>query len=177
MNFRKFLLAVSIAFGCFLISCSGQPKPPGPCTVNCPGGNATLSLTLVAAPLTPPPGTNLLSFRADLNTITLSPSSGAAVNVPLNSATFSVDLTRLTGDSAFLGTSVTVPAGTYSSIAISLSNPVVTFCTQTQGATGCAAGSVATVTGASAAPSISSLPFPLTLSTSQKAGLAIQVNL
>ncbi len=177
MNFRKFLLALSLAFGCFLISCSGQPKPPGPCTVNCPGGNATLSLTLVAAPLTPPPGTNLLSFRADINTVTLTPSSGAAVNIPLNSATFSVDLTRLTSDSSFVGTSATVPAGSYTSIAVSLSNPVVTFCTQTLGATGCAAGSVATVTGASAAPSISSLPFPLTLSTNQKAGLAIQVNL
>ncbi len=177
MNFRKFLLAPSIAFGCLLISCSGLPNPPGPCTVNCPGGTATLSLTLVAAPLTPPPNTNLLSFSANVNTITLTPSTGAAVNIPLNSTTFSVDLTRLTSDSAFLGTSATVPAGSYTSIAISLSNPVVTFCTQTLGATGCAAGSVATVTGASAAPSISTSPFPLTLSANQKTGLAIQVNL
>jgi len=74
--------------------------------------------------------------------------------------------------------SATVPAGSYSSITVSISNPVVTFCTQTQGNTGCAPNSVATISGgAAAAPQITSAPFPLTLSANQQTGLAINFNL
>jgi hypothetical protein len=99
------------------------------------------------------------------------------VNIPLNSTAFSVDLTRLQSDSAFLGASATVPAGSYTSVAVSISNPVVTFCTQTSGAIGCAASSVKTITGAAAAPVISTAPFPLTLSGSQQTGLAINLSI
>jgi hypothetical protein len=134
-------------------------------------------LTLTAAPLTPPPSTNLLSFIVDIASITLTPSTGSAVNIPLNTAAFSVDLTKLQSDSAFLGTSATVPAGSYTSMTVSLSNPVVTFCTQTSGTTGCAAGSLATISGAAAAPLISSAPFPLTLTANQQTGLTINFNL
>jgi hypothetical protein len=138
---------------------------------------ATLSVTLTAAPLTPPPNTNLLSFTVDVNTITLTSSSGTNVNIPLNATSFIVDLTKLQSDSAFLGTSATVPAGSYTSITVSLSNPAVTFCTQTSGNAGCAAGSVARISGAAAAPKISSTPFPLTLTSNQKTGLAINFDL
>src|ERR1700687_3718685 len=130
MNFRiafVALLLLSVA----LVSCSGVPKT---CTVNCGGGGtATLSMTITAAPLTPPPNTNLLSFIVDVNTITLTSSTGTNVNIPLNNTSFSVDLTKLQSDSAFLGTLATVPAGSYASITVSLSSPVVTFCTQTLG--------------------------------------------
>jgi Domain of unknown function (DUF4382) len=175
MNFRlafAALLLLSVA----LASCSGLPKT---CTVNCGGGgNATLSVTLTAAPLTPPPNTNLLSFIVGVNTITLTTSTGTNVNIPLNNTSFSVDLTKLQSDSAFLGTSATVPAGSYTSMTVSLTNPVVTFCTQTLGNTGCAAGSVTTISGgAAAAPIISSAPFPLTLTANQQTGLALNFNL
>jgi len=132
---------------------------------------------MTAAPLTPPPNTNLLSFIVDVNTVTLTSSSGSTVNIPLNSPAFSVDLIKLQSDSAFLGTSATVPAGSYASMTVSLSNPVVTFCTQASGNTGCAAGSTATVSGGAAAPVVSSAPFPLTLAANQRTGLAINFNL
>jgi hypothetical protein len=132
---------------------------------------------MIATPLTPPPNTNLLSFIVDVNTVTLTSSSGSAVNIPLNATNLAVDLTKLQSDSAFLGTSAVIPAGSYSSISVSISNPVVTFCTQTAGTTGCAAGSVTTITGAAATPKISSAPFPLTLTSNQKTGLAINFNL
>ncbi len=132
---------------------------------------------MTAAPLTPPPNTNLLSFVVDVNTITLTSSTGTNVNIPLNNTTFSVDLTKLQSDSAFLGTSATVPAGSYTSMSVSLSSPVVTFCTQTAGNTGCASGSVTTISGATAAPKITTAPFPLTLTANQKTGLAINLNL
>src|SRR5467141_2799365 len=174
MNFRivfAALLLLSVA----LVSCSGSPKSP--CTTNCVGGTATLSVTMTAVPLTPPPNTNLLSFIVDVNTITLTSSTGTNVNIPLNNTSFSVDLTKLQSDSAFLGTSATVPAGSYTSMSVSLSSPVVTFCTQTSGNTGCAAGSVATISGATAAPKITTAPFPLTLTANQKTGLAVTLKI
>src|SRR5258708_7207547 len=176
MNFRKGFAALVLLFAVALISCSGAPKP---CTVNCGGGGtATLSVAFRAAPLTPPPNTNLLSFIVDVNTITLTSSTGTIVNIPLNSTSLSVDLTKLQSDSAFLGTSATVPAASYTSMTVSLSNPVVTFCTQTLGNTGCATGSIATISGgAAAAPKISSAPFPLTLTSNQQTGLALTFNL
>jgi hypothetical protein len=63
-------------------------------------------------------------------------------------------------------------------MSVSLSNPVVTYCTQTSGTSGCAAGTVATFSGgAAAAPVISSTPFPLTITANEQTGLAINLNL
>src|SRR6267154_80142 len=177
MNFRKVSALLLSVCAMSLVACSG--KPTQPCTVNCGGGGtATLSVTFTAAPLTPPPNTNLLSFFVDVNTITLTPATGAAINIPLNATAVGVDLPRLQSDSIFLGTAATVPAGSYSGITLSISNPVVTFCTQTLGNLGCAPNSVSTISGgAAAAPQITSAPFPLTLSANQKTGLAINFNL
>jgi hypothetical protein len=176
VNFRFVFASLLLLSAVSLTSCSGLKTP---CTVNCGGGGtATLSVTLRAAPLSPPPNTNLLSFIVDINTITLTSSTGSTVNIPLNATSIGVDLTKLQSDSVFLGTSATVPAGTYASMTVSLSNPVVTFCTQTAGNTGCAPGSVTTLSGgAAAAPKITSAPFPLVLSANQKTGLAINFNL
>lgn len=176
MNFRTVLASLLSISAISLVACSGPKNSPSPGGGG--GGTATVSLTLTAAPLTPPPNTNLLSFSVDVNTITLTSSTGASVNIPLNATTFTVDLTKLQSDSAFLGTSATVPAASYSSMTVSISNPLVTFCTQTTGNSGCAPNSVTTLSGgAAAAPKISSAPFPLTLSASQKTGLAINFNL
>src|SRR5882762_4327148 len=172
MNFRNVLASLLSISAISLVACSG-PKNPSPPPG---GGTATVSFTLTAAPLTPPPSTNLLSFIVDVNTITLTSSTGTNVNIPLNAASFSVDLTKLQSDSAFLGTSATVPAGSYTSMSVSLSSPVVTFCTQTAGNTGCASGSVTTISGATAAPKITTAPFPLTLTANQKTGLAVTLN-
>ena len=176
MNFPKVFASFLFLCALSLVACSG--KSTQPCTTNCGGsGTATLSVTLTAAPLVPPPNTNLLSFLVDINTITLTPATGKAVNIPLNATAVGVDLTKLTSDSAFLGLSATVPAASYSSMTVSLTNPVVTFCTQTLGNSGCAPNSLATITGAAATPAITTAPFPLTLSASQKTGLAINLNL
>jgi Domain of unknown function (DUF4382) len=174
MNFRNVFTSLLSLSAITLVACSG-PKNPSPPPG---GGTATVSFTLTAAPLTPPPSTNLLSFIVDVNTITLTSSSGTNVNIPLNATSFSVDLTKLQSDSAFLGTSASVPAGSYTSITVSLSNALVTFCTQLQGNIGCAPGSVTTISGGAAAtPKITSAPFPLTLTANQKTGLAINFNL
>jgi Domain of unknown function (DUF4382) len=174
MNFRKILASLLSLYALSLLACSGsnknQPSPGG-------GGTATLALTFRATPLSPPPNTNLLSFFVDINTITLTPTTGKAINIPLNATSFGVDLTKVQSDSVFLGASATIPAGSYSSIAVSITNPALTFCTQTLGNIGCASGSVATISGAAAAPQITSAPFPLTLTVNEKTGLAINLNL
>src|SRR5260370_8051267 len=117
-----------LLFAVHLMSCSGAPKNTPP-----PGGSATFSVTMTAVPLTPPPNTNLLSFVVDVNTITLTSSTGSTVNIPLNAANLSVDLTKLQSDSVFLGASATVPPASYTNITVSISNPLVTYCTQTPG--------------------------------------------
>lgn len=156
-----------------LASCSGLPKgttPPG-------GGNATLSATLGAVPFTPPPGTNILSFAVTLSGISLTPANGGSnVNIPLNSTTFIVDLTKLQSDSALLGEVLAnVPAGTYNKITVGVTTVVVTYCTQTSpGTAGCSTGTVAQVTQAASIPSTSS--FSLTLASNQKTGVQIQFN-
>jgi hypothetical protein len=48
---------------------------------------------------------------------------------------------------------------------------------QTQGITGCAAGSVTTLSGPSAMPIITTFPFPLVVTRAQNTGLAISVNM
>ncbi|HLZ91149.1 MAG TPA: DUF4382 domain-containing protein [Candidatus Acidoferrum sp.] len=176
MIVRKIFAALLLLSVAFLTSCSGLPKK-STCTSNC-GGTATMSMTMRATPPPPPPNTNLLSFVVDVNTVTLTSSNGTTFNIPLNATSLSVDLTKLQSDSILLGTSAAVPADTYASITVSLSNPVVTFCTQTQGNTGCAPGSVATISGGAAAtPAFSSKPFPLTVTANQKTALAINLNI
>ena len=175
MKVRKISAALLVLSAAFLASCSGLPKS----TTGGGGGGvtATVSVTMTAVPLSPPPNTNLLSFMVDVNTITLTSSNGSNVNIPLNATNFSVDLTKVQSDSAFFGTSATVPTGSYTSASVSISNPVVTFCTQTAGTTGCTPGSVTTITGAAATPKITTAPFPLTLTSNQKTGFAINFNL
>jgi len=113
-------------------------------TSNGQSGNIALVLTLRAIPLTPPPNTNLLSFSVTVIEVSMTQSTGQSVGVPLNSDLYQVDLTKLQSDSAFLGSSAAIPAGTYTNMVVGLSNPVVTYCTQTQGITGCAPASVKT---------------------------------
>src|SRR5258707_11416962 len=66
-----------------LASCSGAPGGGG--VSNCGGGNATLSLVLTATPPDPTLGISVQAFAATVSGISLNPSTGASVNVPLNS--------------------------------------------------------------------------------------------
>jgi len=158
-----------------LASCSGRVQ--GHVVSGAQGNNATLALTLRAIPLIPPPDTNLLSFRATIIAVSLTPEAGGSINVPLNSSLYEIDVTKLQSDTAFLALSTAIPPGSYTNMVISLLNPSVTYCTQTQGRAGCTPGSVTTLTGQPATPIISTIPFPLMLVRGQTTGLAIVLNL
>lgn len=138
------------------------------------GSGTGLIVTLRATPA--PSNANLLAFSTTVEGISLTPSTGGSVSVPLNSDLYRVDLTRLQSDTAFLAFTNTIPAGTYTSMVVSLSNPAVTFCTQTQGITGCAEGGVSILSGGPAIQVISAAPFPLVVARGQSMGLAVNIS-
>ena len=176
MNSKHCAMLVAFAAVFALSSCSGLGNV---CKVNCGGGgngDASLSLTLAAEPLTPPPGTSILSFVVVINSVSLTPSSGGSVvNIPLNNSAFAVDLTRLQSDSAYLGQYInSVPAGTYTTVTMGITSAVVTYCTVTSGTPGCNTGSITQLAAAAGAPSTST--FSLTLAANQQAGLRVVIN-
>ena len=170
MNSKRSVVLVAIAAIFSLTSCSGTKHGGGG-----GGGNASLNLTLAAVPLTPPPGTSILSFAVTINSVSLTPSTGGSdVSIPLNASTYSVDLTRLQSDSSFLGQSVNnVTAGTFNQLSVNLS-AVVTYCAATSGTPGCNPGSVAQISKSFATPTTSN--FSLTLASNQQAALRVLIN-
>ncbi len=168
MNHTKTLFLFTLLAVLALSACSGVPA--GPCTVNCtPTGNATLSITLQAKPLAPPPNTNIISYSLTVAGLTLTPASGNPINIP---GPFTFDMVRLQSDSGFLGT-VVVPAGTYTSLTLSFTDAVVTACTDTAGVPGCNSGSIKQVTGGAGLPVITLPNGGLVLSSNQQAGLSV----
>jgi hypothetical protein len=174
MTSKQYAVLIAFAAIFVLTSCSGVKNS---CTVNCGGGNgdASVRLNLAAVPLTPPPGTSILSFAVTINSVSLTPASGGSdVNIPLNTGTYSVDLTRLQSDSSFLGQAVSgVPSGTYNQLSVNAS-AVVTYCTATSGTPGCNPGSVAQISKSFATPTTSN--FSLALAANQQAGLRVLIN-
>jgi hypothetical protein len=173
MNRNKVFLLVLLLASFSLAACSG---PKGVVLPIGGGGNATVSFTLASVPFTPPPGTSILSFALTISGIKLTPASGGSdVNIPLNAATYVVDLTRLQSDSAFLGQVLAnVPTGAYNKITLGVTNAVVTYCTDLGGTAGCDTGSVAQVLQTLVTPATSS--FSATFVTSQQTAVQIQFN-
>src|SRR3989454_235580 len=181
-GFYKVWIALPLATA--LLSCSLPKKNNGGGGGG--GGNATLSLTMID---TPPANSSILSFKATITGIALNPATGSSFSLPLTSSPFGtnpmiVELTRLQSDSAYLGTFTTVPAGTYSSVTVTLANAQLTFANQTTapitvGTTPCPTNSVCTVSGITPIqPSaISFGTSPLSLSSGSSQGLSLEFNL
>jgi Domain of unknown function (DUF4382) len=163
-------------------SCSGLPKSGTPPPT---GGNSTLSLTMTDMPLT---GTSILSFKVTVTGVSLTPSTGKAVSLTLNPTTPIIELTRLQSDSAFLGTS-TVPSANYTSATVSFTSPDIVLINQTTvsltgGTTACppiSPGSAVTTCEfkptTSGMITLTTAPFPLTLTANQQTGLSLDFNL
>ena len=173
-DLKKLAVCGFLAGAFSLASCS---RPTSTVAGSGKGSSAALIVALRASPLPPPGNTNVLSFSATVLGVSLTPLTGGSVNVPLNSAFYQVDFARLQSDAAFLALSTAIPAGTYTNMVVSLSNPAVTYCTQTHGIAGCAPGSVITLGGGPATPIIAATPFPLVITDGQSTGLAVNVNI
>ena len=146
------------------------------CTGTCVNNDATLSVTMSAIPLAPPPGTSILSFSFTITGIALTPTTGSDISIPMTAATYVLDATQLQSDSALIGqANAMVPPGTYNKITLAVSSAAVTFCT-TSGTAGCTVGSVTTVP-ANPLMSTPSSPVTLTLAANDKQGLRVVLNI
>jgi hypothetical protein len=171
---RQTSAATVLVLACvFLASCSGVPG--GGCAVNCGGGNASISLVLTATPPSPTAQLSIQTFTATIAGITLTPATGATVNVSLNSSAYIADFNRVTSDSTLLAAQVSVPAGNYTHMAITFSAPRVAFCTQANpGVPGCAAGTLQSMTGAAGTATIST---NFSIAANQQSGIALNANI
>jgi len=176
---NKILFPLLLSAILSLASCSGLPKSVGS---GGGGGNSTLSLTMTDTPLA---GTSILSFKVTVTGVSLTPSTGKAVSLTLNPTTPIVELTRLQSDSAFLGTS-TVPSANYTSATVSFTSPDIVLVKQTNVAlTGgtpapCPVSAVTTCEfkpTTSGVITLTTAPFPLTLTPNQQTGLSLDFNL
>ena len=169
----SFPLPVLLFAALSLAACSGLPKG-SVCTVNCGGGTGSVSLTMVADTL--PAHPSILTFKVTISGIALVSSGGTQHALALNGSPI-VDLMRLQSDTLFLGTFASVPAGQYTGVVISFSNPVVTFFNDTSGTlqncpTGAGCGQVSLTGSGTPQASVS-----FSVSSNSVTGIGIDLNL
>jgi hypothetical protein len=166
----KALSVLTLSAAVFLLaSCSGLNN--GGCTTNCGGGDANLSITLFDLP---PAGVSILSFTLPVAGIALTPSSGTAVTVPLTPTSY--EMTRLQTDSALVGVNMSVPAGTYTSINVTVTTSSGVFINTSGGTIGtCANGAVCPMP--SGAATTIQIPISLTLTANQNQWVGLDFSL
>lgn len=162
-----------------LAGCSGVPHGnPGGGGGGGGSQNASLAVTLTSKPDVSLTNISVLSATVGITGITLNPSSGNAVSLTLTPTVYPVDLTRLQTDTAFLGL-LSLPAGTYSSAAVTFSAPTLTIDNQS-GATlngTCLSGTICQIVLTAGSSQATTAPFPLTLTAGQATGISLNVNL
>jgi hypothetical protein len=172
MNSKKsfFFLAIAAIFA--VSSCSGLKTPCTDCTPN--GGNASLSLTISD---TPPTNANVVSFSLPIIGITLTPSSGSAVSVFSSNPSSDFELTRLQTDTNLITNNVTVAAGTYTAVSVTVAAPSGVYVNNTGSSLGssCTNGMVCSLSG-SAATITYTFASPLTLTTGANQWLNLDFN-
>lgn len=176
---RSKSLVLSLLLGCLLVTsaCGGGSgnNPPAPP----PSGAQTAPVSITIGD-TPPAGVTILSFEVTVTQAVLQPGNVQLVSTPIE-----VEVRRLELESAFLST-INVPAGTYTSIDLTFSNPELTFRNDSgtnlgvpcNRGTSNAGGICEIELSVTRTVSISSNPpFPLTITANTPAGLLIDVNL
>jgi uncharacterized protein DUF4382/uncharacterized protein DUF5666 len=131
----------------------------------------------------PPAGVSVLSFEINITGASLRPSDTSKPAVSLVSSPIEVELTRLETEKALLN-AVNAPADTYSSISLTLANPELTILNQsgqliTIGTQTCLNGQVCEFkpTLNQSSITVSSAPFPVTISASSPIGLVVDFDL
>lgn len=140
------------------------------------GPSAQVSLLMTD---TPPTGVSPLSFQVTLSRVALNPG-----NVALLSAPSTVEVTRLQTENALIDSN-SVPAGTYTSVTVTFSSPVMTFrndsgSTVTVGGTMCPTATVCTALSPALTNSTVSIPLAgsgVTVVASAPAAMLLDLNL
>ena len=130
---------------------------------------SAVTLTVTDAP---PTGVTILSFEVTVNGAVLNPG-----NVQLVSNPQRIEVKQLETDSAFLST-MNIPAGTYQSITVNVTNPELTVMNQSGAAIGnCANNSVCHLEPAAAGNvTFSGMPFPVVLQAGTPTGFQLDLN-
>lgn len=131
----------------------------------------------------PPAGVSVLSFEIAVIGASLQPSDASQPTVSLVSSPIEVELTQLETEKALLN-AVNAPEGAYSSISLTFANPELTILNQsgqpmTMGTQTCLNGQVCEFnpTLNQSSFTISSAPFPVTISISNPIGLVVDFDL
>lgn len=140
-------------------------------------GSAQVSVSLHDMP---PAGVIMLSFQATVTGISMQPGNVSLLNSPM-----SLEMSQLQAMSAYMGT-VSVPAGTYTGMTVTLTNPRMTFLNNTGGIMGgmmgggtCANGQICQLTPTMMASSvnITGSPFPLAVQANTPFNLQMDFDL
>jgi hypothetical protein len=167
-----FILSVALVA---LAGCGGGASsvitPPPPL------GAAQVSVSLHDMP---PTGVTLLSMQATVMGISMQPGNVSLLNSPM-----SLEMSQLQAMSAYMGT-VSVPAGNYTGMTVTLTNPRMTFQNNTGGTMGgmmgggsCANGQICQLnpTMMASSVSITGSPFPLTVQANMPFNLQMDFDL
>lgn len=140
------------------------------------GNNAQICLTIHDAP---PLGTTVLSLQFQVKSAVLQPGN-VSITLPET-----IELTQLQSDTTILS-SLQIPSGTYTSLALDFENPTLIFINNTggpitpNGNATCAAGAICTITpvvvnGNTFA--FTTAPFPLNIAANAEVGLELDVDM
>ncbi len=131
----------------------------------------------------PPVGVSVLSFEISVTDASLQPSDTSKPAVSLVSSPIEVELTQLETEKALLN-AVNAPADTYGSISLTFANPELTILNQsnqpiTMGTQTCLNGQVCEFKPSlnQSSVTVSSAPFPVTISTTNPIGLVVDFDL
>lgn len=157
-------------------------------TAGC-GGTSQTTQSLAPRSLTlsvrdnPPAGISVLSFEINITGASLRPSDSSKPVVSLLSSPVEVELTQLETEKAFLN-AVSAPADTYNSITLTFSSPEATILNQSgqpiaMSTQACLNGQVCEFKPAlnQSSVTVSSAPFPITISASSPVGLVVDFDL
>ena len=126
----------------------------------------------------PASGVTLLSVKLTFTGLSVTPSGGSPVTLISGSSPVTIELTQLQTDATPLGT-FKIPSGTYNSINVTVANADISFANQSGAAIGqCQNGSVCEIQpGGAGNITISTAPFPITLTAGGSSGLALDFHL
>jgi len=141
-------------------------------TTTPPAGASQTSAVTLTVTDAPPTGVTILSFEVTVNGAVLNPGNVQLVTNPQR-----IEVKQLETDSAFLST-MNVPAGTYQSITVNVTNPELTVMNQSGAAIGnCANNSVCHLEPAAAGNvTFSGMPFPVMLQAGTPTGFQLDLN-
>jgi uncharacterized protein DUF4382 len=172
MNRSKALPLALLVSALVFSSCSG---PKTACTTNCvQNGNALLSVSISDAPAA---NTAIMSFTLPILGLTLTPSGGGSpVPVFSSNAAANFELTRLQSDSDLIATNVSVVAGTYTAVNVTVAAQSAVLFNGSGAAIGsCAIGAACPISG-NAGTITFSFASPLVLTANQKQWLDLDFN-